>query len=157
MKFVSRVSCFLILAMLSSALLADQTVRFRVPVKLNKLYSDVKSFSIGCRITKSTSPATSYAYSRKDINILGQGKYNGIVEVAVKVPDSISTQVDYWVCEVYLFRVSAANGCKPSYSSAIPACKAKPGSQLVIKVQGKLSSLAKSRNQYRRVSPTLRR
>ena len=123
---------------------ADQTVNFRVPVKLNKLYSDVKSFSIGCRVTKSTSQSTSYAYGRHDINILGKGQYNGVVSVAVKVPDSISTQVDYWVCEVYLFRVSAGNGCKPTYNASVQACRAKNGTQLVTKVQGPLKSIRRA-------------
>jgi hypothetical protein len=149
MKQLLKSFLFITTLLLITVSYAEQTVTLRVPVKLENLYPDVKSFSIGCRLTKSSSPSTNYAGGRKDINILGKGKYHGMVSVPIKVPDSISTIVNYWVCNIYLFRVSASGGCKPSYNTAVKACRAKAGSQLVTTVKGRLFGIRPVRNKFK--------
>lgn len=116
---------------------ADQTITFKVPVKLNNLYADVKSFSASCRVTTAANPAVQWAQGRTDINV--SKNYDGIVDVPVKVLDSAASEVNYWVCEIYLFSTGAGNGCTPKVDASTNACKAKAGTQLVTRVEGPLS------------------
>ncbi|HKK05965.1 MAG TPA: hypothetical protein VKA50_08970 [Gammaproteobacteria bacterium] len=116
---------------------AEQTVTLNVPVKLSNLYSDVKTFSVGCKIQKSQSVAGALSYGRVDLPV-SNGGYNGTVHVKVSVPDSYVAQAKYWSCTLYLFHAGAGNGCKPEVNAAAPACKAKPGTQLVNHIEGPL-------------------
>ena len=121
---------------------ADQTITFKVPVKLNNLYADVKSFSASCRVTTAANPSAAWASGRTDINV--SKNYDGIVDVPVKVPDSAASEVNYWVCEIYLFSTGAGSGCTPKVDAPSSACKAKAGTQLVTKVEGPLSKTTSS-------------
>jgi hypothetical protein len=127
-----------ILMLLGAGAMADQTVNFKVPVKLANLYPDVKSFSVGCRVTTSANPVSNWASGRTDINVTQT--YDNTVNVAVTVPDSVASQVNYWVCEISLFHTGAGMGCTPTTSATVNACKAKAGTQLVTKVEGPLQS-----------------
>jgi len=127
---------------------ADQTITFKVPVKLNNLYADVKSFSASCRVTTAANPIILWAFGRTDINV--SKSYDGIVDVPVKVPDSAASEVNYWVCEISLFSTGAGNGCTPKVDASTSACKAKAGTQLVTKVEGPLSKTSSSMPQLQR-------
>jgi hypothetical protein len=121
---------------------ADQAITFKVPVKLNNLYTDVKSFSASCRVTTAANPAVLWAFGRTDINV--SKNYDGIVDVPVKVPDSVASEVNYWVCEISLFHTGAGNGCTPKVDASTSVCKAKAGTQLVTRVEGPLSKSTSS-------------
>lgn len=121
---------------------ADQTITFKVPVKLTNLYADVKSFSAQCRVTKAANPNSAWAVGRTDINV--SKNYDGIVDVSVPVPDSVAVEVDYWVCEIYLFSTGVGSGCTPKVDASTNSCKAKAGTQLVTKVEGPLSKTSSS-------------
>jgi hypothetical protein len=125
-----------VLALLGTSAFAEQTVTFHVPVKLLNMYSDVKTFAVGCNLRNTANPLASYAFGRTDINI--SQKYNAIVAVPVKVPDSVASQVNSWSCEITLFNSGAGMGCTPAVNAPVNACKAKAGSELVTKVQGSL-------------------
>ena len=63
MKY-TRLTSKLLVALLAwyvSAASAEQTITFSVPVKLSNLYSDVKTFSVGCNLRNTANPAASYA------------------------------------------------------------------------------------------------
>ena len=122
--------------------IADQTIMFKVPVKLNNLYADVKSFSASCKVTKADNPNTLWTHGRTDINV--SKNYDGIVDVPVTVPDSIASEMNYWVCEIALFHTSAASGCTPKVDASTSACKAKAGTQLVTRVEGPLPRTSSS-------------
>lgn len=113
---------------------ADQTLTFNVPVQLANLYADVKTFSVGCTLRNKTNPLATYAFGRTDLGI--NKSYGGTVSVPVVVPDSVASQVDSWDCTIYLFH--GGPGCQPAYDSPVNACKAKAGTPLVTKVEGKL-------------------
>lgn len=113
---------------------ADQTITFRVPVRLTKIYPDVKKFVVSCTLRHTSNMAANYGFGRADLSI--NKSYIGTVNVPVKVPDSVATQVNAWTCEVGLFHNGPA--CTPAVNSPVAACKAKAGTQLVTKVQGQL-------------------
>ncbi len=125
--------CAALLVVCITGARAEQTITFNVPVQLSNLYSDVKSFSVGCNLRKKAQLG-SYAYGRTDINI--SKNYSGTVAVPVKVPDSVASQVDSWSCGISLFHVGG--GCSPAENAPLNACKAKTGAPLITEVQGSL-------------------
>jgi len=138
MKY-TRLTSKLLVALLAwyvSAASAEQTITFSVPVKLSNLYSDVKTFSVGCNLRNTANPAASYAHGRTDIGV--SKNYSSTVAVPVKAPDSVASQVNAWSCEIHLFHSGAGTGCTPVMGAPVNACKAKAGTQLVTRVQGSL-------------------
>lgn len=132
----TSLSFFAAMLALPAAALAEQTITFKVPVQLSNLYSDVKKLSVGCTLRNKSNPAASYAFDRTDLEI--SKNFSGTVSVAVKVPDSIASEVNAWDCVVYLFHAGSGSGCTPAPDSPFPACKTKAGTQPVTKVQGGL-------------------
>jgi len=136
-RIVTASGCAMFMVLFAWPAWADQTVTLNVPVKLSNLYSDVKTFSVGCKVQRSQSNSGSMGYGRVDLPV-SNGGYNGTVHVKVTVPDSYVPEAKYWSCDLYLFHTGVGNGCKPEFNSNTPACKAKAGTQLVNHIEGAL-------------------
>ena len=119
-----------------AATFAEQTITFKVPVQLSNLYSDVKKFSVQCTLRNKANPAANYASDRTDLEV--SKAFSGSVSVAVKVPDSVATEVNAWDCSIVLFHAGAGPGCTPAPDSPVAACKTKADATSVTKVQGTL-------------------